>query len=453
MQPLRIVVVEDGPLLVDDHDTTLRHMGLIDGRTGLPHRDLLLDRLGQAAAGVARGGSAFALVVIGLGAAEGPGDLDESAVEAFASRLHSLGRRTDSYARIAPDAFAGLLSGNPSVAGVMAMGQKFAAEFQGRLQVRIGVALCPRHASEPETLLAQARAAMEQARAAQTTTAIYEPRPGAMAHAAQGAGHPRPAERPDAPGRLLFQPVIDLRGGTLLRLQIVTPRLAQARADFAPTRHGGAIPPAGRTELADALVGTLDEALRAATAWRQQGRVQRLSLPLPGRLLDAPDLADRLLGTLDRHRWPAAHCLFEAHAAALAQRGGRVAEALIGGGAPLALHDGGSGLSLHLALAGIEPVAEFRIDAAALQTLPRTEQRAGVVRAMLALARGWGARLVAEGVDDLATLAWLGELGCDAAQGLACGRPMPAEQVPPWCDGRQRPAGEPARPAARQGQP
>ena len=119
MQPLRIVVVEDGPLLVDDHDTTLRHMGLIDGRTGLPHRDLLLDRLGQAAAGVARGGSAFALVVIGLGAAEGPGDLDESAVEAFASRLHSLGRRTDSYARIAPDAFAGLLSGNPAVAGVM----------------------------------------------------------------------------------------------------------------------------------------------------------------------------------------------------------------------------------------------------------------------------------------------------------------------------------------------
>ena len=80
-------------------------------------------------------------------------------------------------------------------------------------------------------------------------------------------------------------------------------------------------------------------------------------------------------------------------------------------------------------------MAEFRFDAAALGLLPRPEQRTAVVRSILALARGWNARVVADGVDDLDTLAWLGELGCDGAQGAACGKVMPAEQVLAWCAG------------------
>ena len=65
MNQLRIVVMDSNPLLVEDHDTALRQLGLIDPRTGLPHRDLLIDRLGQATAGVARGGSAFGRVSAG----------------------------------------------------------------------------------------------------------------------------------------------------------------------------------------------------------------------------------------------------------------------------------------------------------------------------------------------------------------------------------------------------
>ena len=127
--------------------------------------------------------------------------------------------------------------------------------------------------------------------------------------------------------------------------------------------------------------------------------------------------------------------MVEAHAAAIAQRGGDVIEALSRAGVALALNDGGSGLNLHVALAGLDPVAEFKFDVAALGLLPRPEQRKAVVRAILALARGWNARVVADGVDDLDTLGWLGELGCDGAQGTACGKVMPAEQVHAWCAG------------------
>ena len=430
MNQLRIVVMEHGPLLAEDHDATMRQLGLIDSRTGLPHRDLLLDRLGQATAGVARGGSAFALMYIGTSPAV-PGMTThamESVMQQFACQLHRLSRRTDSFSRMSACDFAALLPGNPSVAGLMAMGQKIAAEFADRVQVHIGVALCPRHAHDADTLLLQARTALDQARQAQVVTALFEPRTVPTPSVLSSLG--------DGGVRVAFQPVVDLREGTLSRFQITVQGVTPAQADFSTTELGTPDPgQASRKELVAHLLAVTDAALRSALAWRQQGLVKRLSLPLPGRLLDEPGLAQALLARLDRHRWPAQHFMVEAYAAAIAQRGGDVIEALTQAGVALAIHDGGAGLSLHVALAGLDPVSEFRFDVGGLALLPRTEQRAAVVRALVALARGWGARVVADGVDDLGTLAWLGELGCDGAQGLACGKGMPAEQVRAWCAG------------------
>jgi EAL domain-containing protein (putative c-di-GMP-specific phosphodiesterase class I)/GGDEF domain-containing protein len=430
MNQLRIVVMDSTPPLVEDHDTALRQLGLIDQRTGLPHRDLLIDRLGQTTAGVARGGSAFALMVLGTAALPGaPADQPmEPLLEAFARQLHRLSRRTDSFARLTADEFAALLPGNPSVAGLMAMGQKIASEFADRLQIHIGVALCPRHASDPDTLMQQARAARAQARAAQVVTALYEPR--------SPIGPATPAtESVDDPAAPLFQPVIDLHTGAPMRLQITTTTLTAAPSDFAPTGLNGATGTRAPRQAArqQQWLDTLDAALRRAGPWRQQGLVQHLSMPLPGRLLADAALVPALLRRLESHRWPASHLMIEAHAAAIAQHGGAFIDALAGTGLALALNDAQAGLSLHLALAGIEPVAELKFDARVLDGLPRPEQRAAIVRAQVALARGWGARVVADHVDDPTTLAWLGEQGCDGVQGLASGRPLPADQVPGWC--------------------
>jgi EAL domain-containing protein (putative c-di-GMP-specific phosphodiesterase class I) len=426
MNQLRIVVMENGPLLAEDHDATMRQLGLIDARTGLPHRDLLLDRLGQATAGVARGGSAFALMYIGTSPAmpgTSAGAMDV-VMQQFACQLHRLSRRTDSFSRMSPCDFAALLPGNPSVAGLMAMGQKIATEFADRIQVHIGVALCPRHGNDADTLLLQARMALDQARHAQVVTALFEPR---SVHTPSGF-----STTADGGVRVAFQPVLDLREGGLSRLQISTQGLSAAQDDFSPTELGSA-GQTRRKELVARLITLTDAALRSALPWRQQGLVKHLSLPLPGRLLDEPGLAQALLDLLDRHRWPARHFMVEAHAAAIAQRGGDVIEALTRAGVALAILDGGSGLSLHVALAGLDPVSEFKFDVGTLSLLPRMEQRAAVVHALMALAQGWGARVVADGVDDLGTLAWLGDLGCDGAQGNACGKAMPAEQVRAWC--------------------
>jgi EAL domain-containing protein (putative c-di-GMP-specific phosphodiesterase class I) len=52
------------------------------------------------------------------------------------------------------------------------------------------------------------------------------------------------------------------------------------------------------------------------------------------------------------------------------------------------------------------------------------------------LARHLELRLIAEGIEDDATLAMITDLGCDESQGYLHSRPMPAEEFLRWLDAR-----------------
>jgi len=55
-----------------------------------------------------------------------------------------------------------------------------------------------------------------------------------------------------------------------------------------------------------------------------------------------------------------------------------------------------------------------------------------LVRSVVDLGHNLGLTVVAEGVEDQATLDALCETGCDVVQGYHLGRPMPAENFPAW---------------------
>ena len=52
-----------------------------------------------------------------------------------------------------------------------------------------------------------------------------------------------------------------------------------------------------------------------------------------------------------------------------------------------------------------------------------------LVRATIDFAHELGLRVVAEGIEDVATLDLLDELGCDLAQGYYISRPAPADEL------------------------
>jgi PAS domain S-box-containing protein len=69
------------------------------------------------------------------------------------------------------------------------------------------------------------------------------------------------------------------------------------------------------------------------------------------------------------------------------------------------------------------PVDYLKIDVAFVRGLSRHPENRFVVEAVVKLAQGFGQATIAEGVEDLATLQILDELGVDFAQGFALGRP------------------------------
>jgi len=60
---------------------------------------------------------------------------------------------------------------------------------------------------------------------------------------------------------------------------------------------------------------------------------------------------------------------------------------------------------------------------------------ATIVRSTIALAHNLDLKVIAEGVEDLQTLACLADWGCDMAQGYSIGRPMPAQDFGAWAGG------------------
>jgi len=88
------------------------------------------------------------------------------------------------------------------------------------------------------------------------------------------------------------------------------------------------------------------------------------------------------------------------------------------------------------------PVSTLKLDGLFVGGLCENADDAAIVAASVALARGLGLRLVAEGVETAGQHQWLRALGCDECQGHYVHRPLPAAATreDPRCKIAERPA-------------
>lgn len=78
------------------------------------------------------------------------------------------------------------------------------------------------------------------------------------------------------------------------------------------------------------------------------------------------------------------------------------------------------------------PVHELKIDQSFVKTMTQDVNAAHIVRHIINLGHDLGLTLVAEGVEDEATLDLLRDYGCDIAQGYLLARPMPPSTFESW---------------------
>ena len=100
-------------------------------------------------------------------------------------------------------------------------------------------------------------------------------------------------------------------------------------------------------------------------------------------------------------------------------------------GMSLSLDDFGTGYSSLLQLRQL-PYTELKIDRCFVADATQSEESRLIIQAMVQIAHGMGLIATAEGVEDAETLALLGELGCDNAQGFYLAMPMAGPLLVPW---------------------
>ena len=97
----------------------------------------------------------------------------------------------------------------------------------------------------------------------------------------------------------------------------------------------------------------------------------------------------------------------------------------------LSIDDYGTGYS-SLAYLNDLPAKELKLDRSFTSRVLHDQRTASIIAGTIDLAHGLGLRIVAEGVEDEATLVVLRKLGCDETQGYLHGRPMPPDYFLNW---------------------
>lgn len=233
---------------------------------------------------------------------------------------------------------------------------------------------------------------------------------------------------------LAYQPQVDPRTGTPGGVEA----LIRWRRNGALLAPGAFLPAVETSPLMPQLTEhVLDLALRELDLLAPPEHELRLSVNVSARDLDDGGLPERVSMALRRHGVAPGRLTLEVTETAVManeERAIEVLNALAGLGVELSVDDFGTG---HSSLSRLQrlPLDELKIDRSFVSA---EESRSPLfVGAIVGLARELGLRVVAEGVDEAATLGVLAEMGCDLAQGYHLSAPLDAEGIRDWLTRRR----------------
>ncbi|MDG1582636.1 EAL domain-containing protein [Pseudomonas sp. GOM6] len=426
---------------IAERERQLAHNALHDGLTGLPNRTLALERLGSAISAK----RPTALLYIGVGNFRsilescGADGLD-LALQQLSRRLQATLRPGDSLARLVADEMLMMLESCDSDAAIAAadrLHQLLLAPMRvGTLDLvldcSIGIVAFPAHGNHPDELLRRAAITMQDAAQQPGRLQLYQ-QGRDDAHLRQ-VNLVRDLRHAAANGELLlyYQPKLDIRSRQAHGAEAL---LRWNHPQYGMVSPGEFIPLAERTGSIQLLTAwVIEEALRQLHLWNQCGLKLQVSLNISAEDLVSLDLDERIATLLEAHEVPAEQLVLEITESAVMQDPAlalEVLQRLRQRGLPLSVDDFGTGYS-SLAQLKRMPVQELKIDQAFIRELDAHSEDAVIVRSTIEMSHALGLRVVAEGIEQRATLELLTAWGCDIAQGYLIGKPLPASAFEHW---------------------
>ncbi|MBM3568641.1 MAG: bifunctional diguanylate cyclase/phosphodiesterase [Alphaproteobacteria bacterium] len=426
-------------------DRLARHIGF-DDLTGLPNRALFTDRLQQAISYCQREQQSLAVMLLDINrfrdvnAGHGR-PIGDRVLQEVGIRLRTKLRESDSIGRIGADRFAALLPTGATLHGALNAAGKLVESLRAPIVVgssrltptmAVGISLYPAHGDSPQLLLDRATQALAEAKATRGGLVVYGgadggPDIGPLAL----AGELRQAI---AQGELFlsYQPKVQMATGKPAGVEALVRWRHPSRGLIMPDVF---VPLAERTGSINPLTHhVLDLALGHIAELLRQGHDLHVSVNLSAVSLHDVDLPGRIGDLLRKWQVRPDHLVLELTETAIINdtaRAVEVARRLKAMGMTIAIDDFGTG---HTSFAYVRslPVGEIKIDKSFVQSMGGSAEDKTIVRLVVEMAQTLGLKVVAEGVEDLATWDTLVDFGCTMAQGYYVSRPLDAEALAEW---------------------
>jgi diguanylate cyclase (GGDEF)-like protein/PAS domain S-box-containing protein len=420
----------------------LAHDALHDALTGLPNRNLFMDRLRQAMAFQQRridhryavlhlDIDRFKTINESLGHMQG-----DHLLITVGKRLSACIRPGDTVARLGGDEFSVLIedfgdSDEPlRVADRIRHALAAPHDLDGTevfASASVGIAMGDPHYARAEEVLRDADTAMYRAKElGRGRHAVFHPsmHTHARAQLQLETDLRRAIERGEL--RLNYQPVVSLATGQISSCEALVVWEHPQRGTIPP---GDFIPAAEETGLIVPLGRfCLMQACRDAREWSDRGHKVSVSVNLSGKQLVQPELLEHVRSALDASALDAPRLRLEVTESVLMENAGTAAVLLTqlkALGVHLLLDDFGTGYSSLSYLHNFR-FDTLKIDRSFVSRLELPDRHSEIIRTIISLARALSMEVVAEGVENAAQAEQLQLLQCDYAQGYYFARSLNA---------------------------
>jgi diguanylate cyclase (GGDEF)-like protein/PAS domain S-box-containing protein len=424
-------------------EETIWRQANFDGLTGLPNRRMFHERLEQEIRKSRRSGLPLAVMFLDLDRFKEINDTlghhigDVLLLEA-ARRVGLCVRDSDVVARLGGDEFTVVLNDLYDPDGVERAAQAILGalsepfDLEGErvyVTASIGITLYPRDAADAHTLLKHADQAMYAAKAlGRNRYSRFTP---SMHTASQSRLRLATDLRAAIGGpqfRLVYQPIIDLATGAMLKAEALLrwqhpTRGAVSPAEFIPIAEDTGL----IVELGDWV---FREAARQVQAWRQQHGIElEVSVNVsPVQFHGMDGLHLKWIEHLREIGLPRHSLTLEITEGLLLDVNKTISDQLLmfrAAGLRVAIDDFGTGYS-SLSYLKKFAIDYLKIDQSFVRNLAADSEDMSLCEAIIAMAHKLGMRVIAEGVESEHQQALLTSAGCDHAQGYAISRPLEA---------------------------
>jgi diguanylate cyclase (GGDEF)-like protein/PAS domain S-box-containing protein len=440
--------IEGGLVDITDRklaEEQIQFLAYYDSLTQLPNRGLLKDRLAQALASARRHKEKVAILFLDLDRFK---DINDSLGHSFgdlllqqvAQRLRTLSRDEDTVARIGGDEFLILLNSLQSVKDASASAERILLEMERDFVIQgqtfkvgcsIGISVFPEHGEDGETLIKNADAAMYNAKESGRHASRFftEDMNAELVARLTTENNLRLALERDE-FFLVYQPQMEMETGRIVGLEALLrwrqPELGLVMPySFIPVAEScGLIVPIGewvlRTACAQARkwrdAGLDVQAVAvnvSAVQFRQEGFCAMVKAALSDTGLEPQCLElelteSSLFSNVDVH--------FSQF------------EQLKRMGVKLAIDDFGTGYS-SLSYLRQFPVTRLKIDRSFIQDVAINPDDAAITTAIIDMAKALSLKVIAEGVETEAQMAFLRAHRCDQIQGYFFSKPLTVENL------------------------